>query len=164
MLLDGNHSLERCAEVSEAVLHSVFEALHRNHVVLELMLLKASMVLPGKDCPSVPEPGVVARETMKVLRRTVPAAVPSINFLSGGQTATQATANLNELNVEFPGAPWNLSFSYARALQQPVLDAWRGKKENAQAAQSALLVRATLNAAASAGRYKAEMEPPRQQK
>ncbi len=161
VLLDGDHSLQRCEAVSEAVLQAVFEALHRHRVILELMVLKASMVLPGKDHPWTPEPAVVARETMKILRRTVPAAVPSINFLSGGQTAVQATANLNALNAEFPGAAWNLSFSYARALQQPVLDAWRGKKENARAAQAALLARARLNAAASAGRYSPDLEAPR---
>ncbi len=161
ILLDGDHSLQRCAEVSTAVLQAVFEALHRHRVVLELMVLKASMVLPGKDHPWTPEPKVVARETMNVLRRTVPAAVPSINFLSGGQTALQATENLQALNEEFPGAPWNLSFSYARALQQPVLEAWRGSKDKVGAAQAALALRARLNAAASAGRYAPAMEAAR---
>jgi fructose-bisphosphate aldolase class I len=161
VLLDGDHSMQRCAEVSEAVLQALFEALHRHRVVLELMLLKASMVLPGKDYARVPEPREVARETMSVLRRTVPAAVPSINFLSGGQSALQATANLNALNAEFPGAPWKLSFSYARALQQPALDAWRGRPENVEAGRNALLLRAKFNSAASVGRYNVEMESVR---
>jgi fructose-bisphosphate aldolase class I len=158
VLLDGDHGLQRCAEVTEAVLHAVFEALHRHKVILESMLLKPSMVLPGKDCASKAGPQEVARETMKVLRRTVPAAVPSINFLSGGQSAQQATANLNALNTMFPGAPWQLSFSYARALQQPVLDAWRGRPENVELAQSAFHLRAKLNAAASKGQYQPDME------
>jgi len=158
VLLDGDHGLQRCAEVTEAVLHAVFEALHRHKVILESMLLKPSMVLPGKDCASKAGPEEVARETMKVLRRTVPAAVPSINFLSGGQSAQQATTNLNALNTMFPGAPWQLSFSYARALQQPVLDAWRGRPENVELAQSAFHLRAKLNAAASKGQYQPDME------
>ena len=159
VLLDGDHSLQRCAQVTEAVLHAVFHALHRHQVILEAMLLKPSMVLPGKDCPNKATPDEVAIQTLAVLRRTVPAAVPSINFLSGGQTALEATANLNAINVQAPGAPWRLSFSYARALQQPVLDAWRGKAENATTACNALLLRAKLNAAASLGRYRADMEP-----
>ena len=158
VLLDGDHGLQRCAEVTEAVLHAVFEALHRHKVILESMLLKPSMVLPGKDCASKAGPEEVARETMKVLRRTVPAAVPSINFLSGGQSAQQATTNLNALNTMFPGAPWQLSFSYARALQQPVLDAWRGRPENVALAQSAFHLRAKLNAAATKGQYQPDME------
>jgi fructose-bisphosphate aldolase class I len=161
VLLDGNHSPQRCAEVTESVLHAVFHALYRNGVILELMVLKASMVLPGKDYPRLAEPREVAGETMAVLRRTVPAAVPSVNFLSGGQSATQATANLNALNSMFPGAPWKLSFSYARALQEPVLNTWRGRRENVAAAQEALLARAKLNAAACMGQYDAKMEPPR---
>lgn len=158
VLLDGDHSLRRCAEVTEAVLHAVFDALHRHQVRLDAMLLKASMVLPGKKCAHKAAPDEVARESLKVLRRTVPAAVPSINFLSGGQTAQQATANLNAMNVLFPQAPWALSFSYARALQQPVLETWRGRRENVTAAQKALLVRAKLNALARAGQYRADME------
>jgi len=159
VLLDGDHSMERCSQVTEAVLQAVFHALQRHKVVLEWMLLKPSMVVPGKDCPRKAAPEEIARETVKVLRRSVPAAVPSINFLSGGQTAQQATANLNAMNALFPNAPWELSFSYARALQQPVLDAWRGKRENVEAAQKALLFRGKLNAAARKGLYRPEMEP-----
>jgi fructose-bisphosphate aldolase class I len=158
VLLDGDHSLQRCAEVTEAVLHAVFHALHRHQVILECMLLKPNMVLPGKDHARKAAPDEVARETVKVLRRTVPAAVPSINFLSGGQTAEEATANLNAMNVLFPHAPWELSFSYARALQEPVLHAWRGKPENVAAAQRVFHRRAQLNGAARDGQYKADME------
>ncbi|MFI4982243.1 MAG: class I fructose-bisphosphate aldolase [Nevskiales bacterium] len=161
VLLDGDHSLQRCAEVTEAVLQAVFEALHRHKVILEAMLLKPSMVLPGKDCPSRASAEEVAIHTLAVLRRTVPAAVPSINFLSGGQTPMEATAHLNAINVQAPAPPWRLSFSSARALQQPVLDAWRGKAENQAAACNALLLRARLNAAASLGRYRADMETQR---
>ncbi len=158
VLLDGDHSLERCAEVTEAVLHAVFHALRRNKVMLEWMLLKPNMVLPGKNHARKANPEEVARETVKVLRRTVPAAVPSINFLSGGQTAEQATANLNAMNVLFPNAPWELSFSYARALQDPVLKLWRGQNANIQAAQRVFHRRAQLNSAARYGRYNPGME------
>jgi fructose-bisphosphate aldolase, class I len=158
VLLDGDHSLQRCAEVTEAVLYAVFHALHRHNLILEWMLLKPSMVLPGKDSQAKAGPDEVARESLKVLRRTVPAAVPSINFLSGGQTAEQATANLNAMNVLLPHAPWELSFSYARALQQPVLETWRGKRDKVEAAQNAFRRRARLNAAARKGQYKPDME------
>ena len=159
VLLDGDHSLQRCAEVTEAVLHAVFDALHRHKVILEWMLLKPSMILPGKGSTAKSGPEEVARESLKVLRRTVPAAVPSINFLSGGQTAEQATANLNAMNVLLPNPPWELSFSYARALQQPVLEVWRGKRDKVEAAQNAFRLRAKLNAAARNGQYKPDMEP-----
>ena len=130
VLIDGEHSLERCHEVSEAVLHAVFDALHRHRVLLEGMILKPSMVLPGKGHPPKASPEQVAAATVKVLRRMVPAAVPTINFLSGGQGPEEATANLNAMNVLFPNAPWALSFSYARALQEPVMRIWAGRAEN----------------------------------
>jgi len=158
VLLDGDHSMQRCAQVTEAVLHAVFHALHRHQVMLEGMLLKPSMVLPGKTAAGKALPDEIARETIKVLRRTVPAAVPSINFLSGGQTPEQATANLNAMNRPPSHAPWGLSFSYARALQQPVLETWRGKRDNVEAAQRALLLRARLTASACKGEYRPEME------
>jgi len=158
VLLDGDHSLQRCAEVIEAVQHAVFHALHRHGVILELMILKPSMVLPGKAHSRKAGPDEVARETIRILKRTVPAAVPSVNFLSGGQTPQQATANLNAMNQQYPGAPWELSFSYARALQEPVLDAWRGRAGNVGAAQEIFHHRAQLNGAARQGRYKPEME------
>lgn len=157
VLMDGDHDIERCAQVSEAVLHALFHALHRHRVVLEHTLLKPSMVTPGKDHPDPTTPEQVARETVRILRRTVPAALPSINFLSGGQSPTQATANLNAMNCLAP-QPWELSFSYGRALQQPALQAWQGDPANVAAAQAALYRRAALNGAARRGEYQADME------
>jgi fructose-bisphosphate aldolase class I len=158
VLIDGDHSLARCAEVTEAVQKEIFHALHRHHVVLEHMILKPNMVLPGKDHPARSGAEEIAAATLRVFRRTVPAAVPGINFLSGGLSPEQATANLNAMNAGFPDAPWLLSFSYGRALQQPVLQAWQGKAENVAAAQQALLKRARLNGAAQRGEYQANME------
>lgn len=158
VLIDGDHSLERCFEVIEAVQHAVYHALHRHGVMLEYTVLKPSMVTPGKAYKKQATPDEVAEQTIKVLNRTVPAAVPSINFLSGGQTPEEATANLNAMNVQYPDAPWELSFSYGRALQQPVLQAWQGKEENVGAAQNALLKRARLNGAARKGSYTPETE------
>ena len=159
ILIDGDHSLERCLEVSEAVLHAVFHALHRHRVILEYMVLKPSMVLPGKEHPPKASPEVVAGSTLKVLRRTVPAAVPSINFLSGGQGSEEATANLNAMNALFAQlAPWELSFSYARALQQSPLQTWAGKAQNVLNAQRAFYKRAKLNGLARRGSYRPEME------
>jgi fructose-bisphosphate aldolase, class I len=162
VLIDGDHTLERCAAVTEAVLHAVFHALHRHRVILEYMLLKPSMVLPGKGHSPKADPEVVADATVKILRRTVPAAVPSINFLSGGQGAEEATANLNAMNAVFSSkAPWELSFSFARALQEPPLRIWAGKAENVAAAQQAFLKRAKLNGMARRGGYRPEMEQQR---
>ena len=158
VLIDGDHDIERAAEVIGMVLHSVFHALHRHGVVLEAMLLKPSMVTPGKNHPVKADPETVAAATIKVFRRAVPAAVPSINFLSGGQTPAEATANLNAMNAMFPDAPWELSFSYGRALQEPVLATWRGNMANSGAAQQALHTRARLNGAARRGTYSADME------
>src|SRR5947209_3178025 len=129
VLIDGDHTIERSHEVSEAVLHAVFHALHRHRVMLEGMVLKPSMVIPGKGNAQKAQPEEVARATLEVLRRTVPAAVPTINFLSGGQTPEQATANLNAMNAMTPRAPWVLSFSYARALQDPPMRIWSGRAE-----------------------------------
>jgi fructose-bisphosphate aldolase, class I len=158
VLIDGDHTLERCFDVTETVLHAVFHALHRHRVVLEYTVLKPNMVLPGKKHPTKAGPEQVAAATVKVLRRTVPAAVPSINFLSGGQGPEEATANLNAMNALFPNIPWELSFSYGRALQEPVLHAWAGKKENAPAAQQAFYRRAKLNGLARRGKYAVELE------
>lgn len=158
VLIDGDHSIERSAEVIEAVQHAVYHALHRHKVILEYTVLKPSMVTPGKECAVKSTPEDIAQQTVKVLRRTVPAAVPSINFLSGGQTSEEATQNLNAMNELFPNQPWELSFSYGRALQQDALNAWQGKTENREAAQAALLKRARLNAAARYGNYKITME------
>jgi fructose-bisphosphate aldolase class I len=160
VLIDGDHDIHRSAEVTEAVLHAVFDALHRHRVVLEHMLLKPSMVIQGSGYPQKATPEEVATWTIRSLRRTVPAAVPSINFLSGGQTPEEATANLNALNA-MPQQPWELSFSYGRALQEPVLQAWQGDAANAESAQSALYKRAKLNGAARYGAYTQAMESNR---
>jgi len=156
VLIDGNHTIERCAEVSEAVLRAVFHALYRHKVELEQMILKPSMVTPGKDNPKA-TPEEVAQATIGVFRRAVPAAVPGICFLSGGQTPEEATANLNAMNA-MSTQPWELSFSYGRALQEPAQKAWAGNLENGPAAQAALLKRARLNGAARSGDYRPEME------
>ncbi|ESS67725.1 putative fructose-bisphosphate aldolase class 1 [Methyloglobulus morosus KoM1] len=158
VLLDGDHSIERCLEVTEAVQHAVFHALHRHRVELEFIVLKASMIVPGKDAQRKAVPDEIAEKTLKQLRRSVPAAVPGINFLSGGQTPEEATANLNALNALAGNSPWQLSFSYGRALQQPVLQTWQGNPENIKAAQTALYKRAKLNGAARYGNYSAGME------
>ncbi len=158
VLINGDHSLARCAEITEAVQKEIFHALHRHNVVLEHIILKPNMVLPGKDHTTRANAEEIAAATIRVFRRTVPAAVPSINFLSGGMSPEESTANLNAINVNFPGAPWLLSFSYGRALQQPVLQAWKGKKANTTAAQQALLKRARLNSAAQRGEYELSME------
>ena len=155
VLMDGDHDIERCAEVTKQVLHAVFQALLQYGVTLEHMILKPNMVLPGKGCRTA-DPEEIAEATLKIFRRTVPAAVPTINFLSGGQSPEEATANLNAIN-QLPG-PWQLSISYGRALQQPVLQAWQGKAENVETAQAALLKRARLNSLARQGQYTAAME------
>jgi len=158
VLIDGNHTLERCHEVSEAVLSAVFRALRRHRVLLEGMVLKPSMVLPGKENANKASPEVVAKATLEVLRRNVPSAVPTINFLSGGQSPEQATANLNAMNVMWPNAPWVLSFSYARALQDPPMKIWGGKPENVSAAQRAFHQRLKMNSLAREGKYREELE------
>jgi fructose-bisphosphate aldolase class I len=158
VLFDGNHSMARCAEVTEAVHKGIFHALHRHHVVLEHIILKPNMVQPGKDQPVKASAAEIATATIRLFKRTVSAAVPSINFLSGGLSPEEATVNLNAMNANFSGTPWLLSFSYGRALQQPVLKAWQGKPENVAAAQQALLKRARLNGAAQRGEYLPAME------
>jgi len=158
VLIDGAHTLERCHQVSEAVLSAVFQALGRHRVLLEGMVLKPSMVLPGKEHAQKANPETVAQATLEVLRRNVPSAVPTINFLSGGQSPEQATANLNAMNVMWPNAPWVLSFSYARALQDPPMKLWAGKPENLGAAQRAFAQRLKMNSLARDGKYRAELE------
>jgi fructose-bisphosphate aldolase class I len=155
VLMDGDHDIDRCEEVTEQVLHAVFQALRKYGVSLEYMILKPNMVLPGKDCRTA-DPGEIAEATIRVFRRAVPAAVPSINFLSGGQSPEEATINLNTINQI--GGPWQLSISYGRALQQPVLEAWQGITENVEAAEIALLKRARLNCLARQGHYKPNLE------
>lgn len=158
VLMDGDHALATSARVTEEVLHAVFHALHLQRVALECMLLKPNMVLPGRACPEFATPQQVAQATLVCLRRTVPAAVPGINFLSGGQSEATATANLHALNTTVEKQPWVLSFSYGRALQASVLQAWRGEAANKSIAQQELYKRARLNGAASQGKYAAAME------
>lgn len=157
VLMDGEHSIEHCAEVCEIVLHEVFHALFIHQVELEHIILKPSMVTCGKANTPFSEPDEVADFTISVFRNNVPAAVPTINFLSGGQTPQQATANLNAIN-SIGHQPWLLSFSYGRALQEDCLAAWGGKKENIPSAQEALLKRARLNSLACLGEYQSDME------
>jgi fructose-bisphosphate aldolase class I len=166
VLLDGDHTIERCFEVTEATLSRVFRVLRDHRVGLEGLLLKPSMVLPGKDGPREASVDEVAAATLRCLRRTVPAAVPGVVFLSGGQSEARATAHLNAMNRMAPSPPWPLSFSYARALQASAMKAWGGEAGRAADAQQALAHRARCNSAARAGRYTPEMEhagaaPPR---
>jgi len=158
VLIDGDHTLERCHEVSDAVLHAVFHALHRHRVMLEYMVLKPNMVVPGKERLPKASSEEVARATLAVLRRNVPAAVPSINFLSGGQSSVDATAHLNTMNVLAPNAPWVLSFSYARALQDDAMRTWAGRTENVRAAQAAFHRRAKMNSLARHGKWSMALE------
>ncbi len=158
VLIDGDHTIEHCLEVSDAVLCAVFAALHRHRVVLEGLVLKPNMVLPGNKYPSKATPEQVARATLDVLRHNVPAAVPTINFLSGGQSPEDATANLNAMNAMYPRAPWVLSFSYARALQDPAMRAWAGRPDNVQAAQSAFYQRLKMNSLAREGKWNPQLE------
>ncbi len=157
ILIDGDHTIERCSEVTESVLHSVFHALHKHKVKLEWTILKPSMVIHGNKSTTKTTAEQVGKATVTILRRTVPAAIPTINFLSGGQTPEDATANLNAMNV-LPGNPWNLSYSYARALQDYCMKTWKGDAKNVAAAQKVFLERAKLNSLASVGKYKASME------
>ncbi|TDN61221.1 class I fructose-bisphosphate aldolase [Paraburkholderia sp. BL10I2N1] len=157
VLMDGDHTIERCVEVTESVLHEVFHALRRHAVILEHMLLKPSMVLAGAGHAQQAPADEIALQTVRTLKRTVPAAVPGIVFLSGGQTPEEATANLDAMNRIGP-LPWRLSFSYGRALQEPPLAAWKGLAANVEAAQKALLKRAQLNSAACFGLYDPALE------
>lgn len=161
VLMDGSHSLERCAEVTTQVLREVYAELAGQRVALDATLLKPNMVLPGTLSPETEhlEDHVVAARTVAVLRDTVPASVPGIVFLSGGQSPQQATARLDALNRLAAPQPWQLSFSYGRALQAPVLDAWRGEPANTAAAQAVLAERARLTGAARTGRYHHDAEP-----
>ncbi len=159
VLMDGGHTMQRCLEVTQEVLRNVFIQLNCQRVLLEGMILKPNMVLPGLDCPDLPTVDEVADATMKCFLRTVPAAVPGIAFLSGGQSAELASARLNAMNLRFKTrVPWALAFSYARAIQQPALEIWRGEEANVAAAQKALLDRANCNRAARRGEYTAAME------
>jgi fructose-bisphosphate aldolase class I len=159
VLMDGEHTLERYRVVTEEVLRTVFIQLNCQRVLLEGMILKPNMVLPGLNCPTQESVDAVADATVKCLLRAVPAAVPGIAFLSGGQSAELASARLNAMNVRFKSRlPWALAFSFARAIQQPALETWQGKEANVPAAQRALLRRARCNRAARRGEYTAAME------
>lgn len=157
VLMDGGHTIERHYEATAAALDAVFHELFAHKILLEGMLLKPNMVLPGKDCPIQADAGQVAETTVRCMRRHVPAAVPGLMFLSGGQSDIEATVNLNEMN-RLGGNPWQLSFSFGRALQAPALKAWGGKPENASAARKALRHRAVCNSAARSGNYTEAME------
>lgn len=155
--ISGDHTLERCFEVTEATLRAVFNELALQRVELEAMILKPNMVISGKDAERQASVEEVAEASVTCMRRVVPGAVPGICFLSGGQTPEQATAHLDAMNRMGP-QPWQLSFSYARALQDPVLKAWKGEQANWDAAQQALAHRAKLNSAAREGSYSTDME------
>ncbi|HEX4235748.1 MAG TPA: class I fructose-bisphosphate aldolase [Caldimonas sp.] len=162
VLMDGDHTLARCADVTADVLHAVFDALVEQGVLLEGMLLKPNMVLPGLAASDQANLDAIADATVQCLRRHVPAAVPGVAFLSGGQSAELASARLNAMNVRWRGRlPWALAFSFARAIQQPALEAWRGAAENVPAAQRALFHRADCNRAARRGQYDAATDAPR---
>jgi len=159
VLMDGTHSLEQCFEVTSEVLRTVFNQLNTQGVMLEGILLKPNMILPGLTCSEQESLDEVADSTVKGLLQTVPAAVPGIMFLSGGQSCELASARLNAMNARFKSSlPWALSFSFARAIQQPALDIWQGKEANTLAAQQALYHRAKCNRAARRGEYNASME------
>jgi fructose-bisphosphate aldolase class I len=162
VLMDGGHTLERCREVTEEVLRTVFNQLYTQRVMLEGMILKPNMVLPGLTCTKQETVDEVADATVRCLLRSVPAAVGGIAFLSGGQSGELASARLNAMNVRFKSRlPWALAFSFARAIQQPALEIWQGKEANVSAAQQALYHRATCNRAARRGEYNAAMERTR---
>jgi fructose-bisphosphate aldolase class I len=157
VLLDGSHTIERSEEVTDATLRITFATLLRQRVRLEGMILKPSMVVSGKDNARQAGVDEVAERTIRCLKRTVPAAVPGIAFLSGGQSAVSATEHLNAMNKLGP-LPWQVSFSYARALQDPAIKAWKGEAANIAAAQKIFYHRAKMNSAARSGSYTKEME------
>jgi fructose-bisphosphate aldolase class I len=159
VVMDGEHTLEQCREITDEVLRAVFSELFAQRVVVEGMVLKPNMVLPGTACASQPTLDEVADATVNCFLRAVPAAVPAIAFLSGGQPAELASTRLNAMNVRFKSRmPWALAFSFARAIQQPALEIWNGSQANVAAAQEALVHRARCNQAARRGEYSAVME------
>jgi fructose-bisphosphate aldolase class I len=157
VLMDGAHTLQRCEEVTNVVLKSVFSHLFAARVALEGMVLKPNMVIPGKKCADQSSPAKIAEATVRTLQRHVPAAVPGIAFLSGGQSPTDATLHLNLMHAAGP-LPWALTFSYGRALQEDALKAWAGKASGIASGQQALATRAKLNGLAATGEYSAAME------
>jgi fructose-bisphosphate aldolase class I len=159
VLMDGGHTMEQCYEVTELVLRTVFNQLYNQRVMLEGMILKPNMVLPGLTCPKQESVDEVADATVRCLLQAVPGAVPGVAFLSGGQSPELASARLNAMNVRFgPRLPWALTFSFARAIQQPGLEIWKGKDAHISAAHRALYHRAMCNRAARRGEYNALME------
>lgn len=158
ILMDGDHDLPRAVEAATKVLSTVYKALHDHHVYLEGTLLKPNMVTPGNDCKTKYTPADVARATVTALQRCVPAAVPGVVFLSGGQSEEEATVHLNAMNQAKGIKPWKLTFSYGRALQASCLKAWLGKSENVAAAQAVLMGRAKANSQAAQGKYESTGE------
>lgn len=159
VLIDGNHTIERCYQVTDQTLQTVFAQLRLQTVALDQMILKPSMVIAGLDCPTQSTVEQVAEMTIQVLRDTVPASVPGIAFLSGGQSNQRSTEHLNLMNVKYGAlCPWHITFSYARAIQQPALLHWAGNDANIPAAQQLLYHRAKLNGLASSGQYEPAME------
>jgi fructose-bisphosphate aldolase class I len=158
VLIDGDHSIEQSYEATLWTLHETFDEIHDHGVELSALLLKPNMVISGKEASDQANVEEVARYTVECLLRTVPPAVPGIVFLSGGQTDLQATQHLNAMNTIYEGLPWELSFSYARALQGQPMEIWGGKAENAERAQKIFHHRAKMNSAARDGRYSKEME------
>jgi len=159
VIMDGSHSLERCYAVTEQVLHSVFSQLAAYRILLEGMILKPNMVLPGNDAPQQDGVEKVADATVTCFLRTVPAAVTGIAFLSGGQDAKLASARLNAMHLQYDSKmPWALTFSFSRAIQQPCLEIWSGKESNITPAQQALIQRAGCNGAARQGKYSPALE------
>ena len=159
LLMDGDHTIHQCSDVTEESLRAVFRELYLQNVVLEGMILKPNMILPGLTCKVQESVDDVADATIKCLLRNVPAAVPGIAFLSGGQTAELASSRLNAMNLRFKSRlPWGVAFSFARAIQQPALKIWKGDAANVLEAQRALLHRAMCNAAARRGEYNADLE------
>ena len=159
VIMDGDHTLEECSAITEEMLRTVFSELIAQGVLLEGMVLKPNMVLPGVDCAIEPTLEEAAEATVNCFLRSVPAAVPAIAFLSGGQPAELASARLNAMNLRFESRlPWALAFSFARAIQQPALEIWNGRETNVAAAQKALFHRALCNKLARCGEYSSDME------
>ncbi|WP_299413139.1 class I fructose-bisphosphate aldolase [Acaryochloris sp. IP29b_bin.148] len=159
VLIDGDHTLERCYQVSDRTLHTVFAQLYAQGVAFDQMILKPSMVIAGKDCPQQPSVDEVADATIRCLRKNPPATVAGVAFLSGGQSAEQSAAHLSSMNARYQSiCPWPVTFSYARAIQQPALEHWRGEGQRVAEAQQRLLHRAKCNSAASLGDYSSEVE------
>jgi fructose-bisphosphate aldolase class I len=159
VLMEGDHTLDVCSEITGRVLRTVFEELYSQRVQLEAMILKPNMVLPGLTCPTQNTVEEVSDATVRCLLRSVPAAIPGIVFLSGGQSGELASARLNAMNVRYKSRlPWELSFSYGRAIQEPALEIWHGEQANVIPAQEALYHRAKCDASAHRGRYDAAVE------